>query len=155
MIDNVFFDTNIFVYAADKDSPEKRKRAMEIIDFHRTTKAVVISTQVLQEFYVTVTRKLKMPLSDEEAETSVRLLGKLPLVQIDKDMIVEAISLSRRHSFSLWDALIVEAAARGGCKKLLSEDMQDGMEVKGVAIENPFRDIPQKPARKKAKTKKK
>jgi predicted nucleic acid-binding protein len=155
MSDRVFFDTNIFVYATDIASESKRKRAMEIIDFHRESMSVVISTQVLQEYYVTVTRKFKTLLSENKAESAVRSLAKLPVIQIDKEMVLDAIRLSEKHSFSFWDALIVEAAARSGCKKLLSEDMRSGMKIRGLQIENPFVDITQKPAKKRTRAKKK
>ncbi len=141
MRDRHFFDTNIFVYSVDNAEEQKRKRALEIIDFHRSSGRVVISTQVLQEYYVAVTKKFNLFQDPSDAESAVRSLCKLPVVQIDKEMVVDAISLSRNHSFSFWDALIVETAARGGCKKLLSEDMQHGLEVRGLVIENPFIDL--------------
>jgi predicted nucleic acid-binding protein len=92
----------------------------------------------LQEFYVSVTRKLASPLPPEVAEARVRDFSWLPLVQVDPSLIVAAIARSRRLGFSFWDALIVEAALRAGAGRLLTEDLQDGQEIGGLRVENPF-----------------
>lgn len=93
---------------------------------------------MLKEFYVTVTRKLAKPLSDDEALDATRALGELPVVQVDAETIYAAISLSQRHRLSFWDALVIRAAVTGGCAVLFSEDLQHGQEIDGVRVENPF-----------------
>jgi predicted nucleic acid-binding protein len=100
-----------------------------------------LSTQVLQEFFVTVTRKLGKPLDFDQAFEATRDLAALPTVLIDSDMVLNAIELSERYQLSPWDALILEAARRAGCAALLSEDLQDGFRIDGLQVENPFRDL--------------
>lgn len=98
----------------------------------------VLSTQVVQEFYVAVTRKVAVPLQPEVAEDVVRNLSVLPVVRIGSEIILTAIGRSRRLQFSFWDALIVEAALTGGADRLLTEDLQHGQVIDGLRIENPF-----------------
>jgi predicted nucleic acid-binding protein len=100
----------------------------------------VISPQVLQEFFVTVTRKLASPLPAEEALETIRGLGELPVVITDAALVFEAAALSSRHQISLWDALILEAAHAACCEVVLSEDLQDGWRVGEVEVRNPFLD---------------
>ncbi len=138
MIDRIFLDTNILVYAFDDNHPRKKNRSLEILSGAGDNQQFVISTQVLQEFYVVVVRKLKRPLSQDDAESAVRRLVELPLVLIDSPMILSAIKVSREHGFSFWDSLIVQAALEGGCRKLLTEDIQHGRQVASVQIENPY-----------------
>lgn len=133
-----FVDTNVLVYAFDSDARGKRARASEILDSHGGERELVISTQVLQEFYVTVTRKLGAPLTPEGALASVRDLAKLPVVQIDPSAVLRAIELAQAHQVSLWDALILRAAADAGCDEVLTEDLHDGWQVVGVTVRNPF-----------------
>ncbi len=133
-----FFDTNVLVYLYDADAPEKQARAREVFESEATAGRALLSTQVLQEFYVTVTRKLAVPLSPETAEHIVHHLTALPIVQVDAQMVLSAIGRSRQRSFSFWDALIVEAALAGGAQCLMSEDLQDGQVIEGLGIENPF-----------------
>lgn len=96
----------------------------------------VVSTQVIQEFFVVSTRKLGV--SAETARRKVELLGEMDLVRIDLAMILSAIDLRRLHSLSFWDALIVRAASVAGCSIVLSEDIQHGQVIDGVRIKNPF-----------------
>ncbi|MFH2006877.1 MAG: PIN domain-containing protein [bacterium] len=135
----VFIDTNVLVYCYDEDEPEKRERALGIFEEPDTCWEPVLSTQVLQEFYVAVVRKLARPLDEAAAEQAVAQLARLPVVQIDAPMVLAAIALSRRHQLSLWDALILEAARSAGCPTLLTEDLQPGFRYQGVTVENPFR----------------
>lgn len=99
---------------------------------------LVISTQVLSEFYWTVTRKLRPPLPDSAAAEATRHLAALPLVTIDGEIILSAIDTAQHHQLALWDAMIVEAAVRSGCDRLLTEDLTDGQEIRGILIANPF-----------------
>lgn len=138
MSDRAFLDTNIVVYLFDDDSPERQARAGEILRADGETMELVLSTQVLQEFYVAVTRKLERPLAKEDALIAVQSLIELTVTQLDPDMIVSAIELSQAHSVSFWDALIVQTALSSGCQRLLTEDMQDGLRFGDLLVENPF-----------------
>lgn len=134
-----FFDTNVLVYLFDSASPERQGRARDVFSKRAQRDEVVLSTQVLQEFYVTVTRKLAPPLSADEAERLVRDFAAFPVVSTDAPLVGAAIALSRRHQLSLWDAMIVVAARAGGATELLTEDLQHGQVLEGVRIVNPFR----------------
>lgn len=133
-----FFDTNVLLYLFDNSEPQKKARAQEVLREETAAGRVVLSTQVLQEFYVNATRKLGSPLPSEVAEERVRDLSKLPLVRTDEDMVLSAIARSRELSLSFWDALIVEAALRAGADRLFTEDLQHGQTIDGLRIENPF-----------------
>lgn len=136
-----FVDTNVFGYLFQADEPEKQALAREISDSDQATRELVVSTQVLQEFYVTVTRKLAKPLSPEVAATATRTIGGYTVVRLDPAMVYRAIELSQRHVISLWDALILRAAIESDCEVVLTEDLQDGWQVEGIRVENPFRDV--------------
>ncbi len=133
-----FMDTNVLVYRFDHDEPAKRDRARQLLDESGGAGRLVLSTQVLQEFYVSVTRKLARPLSANDALEAVRHLSEFPVVQIDPDLITDAIVLSRDHQISFWDALILHAAVRGGCEEVCTEDLQDGWTILGLKVMNPF-----------------
>ncbi|MGH7483141.1 MAG: PIN domain-containing protein [Longimicrobiales bacterium] len=137
-----FLDTNVLVYLFDRDAPEKRASARRLIEREVTTGLAVLSTQVLQEFYVVVTRKLADPMEPAAAERAVKELAALPIVQTDTTLVLSGIARSRRDGFSLWDALIIEAALVGGCDRLYTEDLQHGRRVEGLTIENPFQGAP-------------
>lgn len=133
-----FLDTNVLVYSLDEDVPAKKGVAERLIAEESEAGRASLSTQVLQEFYVVVTRKLKRPLSPERAESAVRALSVLPVVQIDPPLILAAIGRARRYRLSFWDSLIVEAALAGGATTLYSEDLRDGLQIDGLTIRNPF-----------------
>jgi predicted nucleic acid-binding protein len=133
-----FFDTNVLVYADDKDAPAaKQRRAVELVAEHRRAGTGVVSLQVLQEYFVTVTRKLGVDA--DVARRKVELLAEFDVVTPDVTDVLAAIDLHRLHGISFWDALVLRAAKQSGCKVLLSEDLQDTREVDGVRILNPFR----------------
>ena len=138
MSDKVFFDTNVLVYAFDKSEPEKGIIARQLISDFGTDGNLVLSTQVLQEFYVVVTKIGKLMLSREEAENIVNEFAEFPLVQVDMAIISRAMKRHQSKIFSFWDSLIVEAALKLGCSQLLSEDMQDGLVIHSMTIRNPF-----------------
>jgi predicted nucleic acid-binding protein len=133
-----FFDTNVLVYLFDRDDVVKKDMAFARFEAEASAGRALLSTQVLQEFYVSVTRKLSVPLAPETAETVVRNLSLLPLVTIDTERILAAIHRGRMLRISFWDALIIEAALAGGANHLLSEDFQHGQMIEGLRIENPF-----------------
>lgn len=132
-----FVDTNVLVYASDADEPEKRHVARKALA-DAPAGTLVISTQVLVEYYVTVTRKLARALTVDDAAARVDELARLPVVISDTTLVQAAIATSRSATISLWDALIVEAARVGGCDRLLTEDLSAGSTIRGVRIENPF-----------------
>lgn len=132
-----FFDTNVIVYFIDEDEPEKREIARSLIEEHLVGGDGMISVQVLREFY-SATRKLRRPLSDEQAEDMVRYFSTFRTLPEDAGMILGAVRRSRELELSFWDALIVEAALKGGADRLLTEDLQDGRVIEGMKIENPF-----------------
>ena len=138
MSDRAFVDTNVLVYVFDHDEPEKQAVARRILRTLGETGSLVVGTQVLQEFYVTVTRKLARPLSAAQAELAVRGFAKFPVQRIDTPMVLDAIRRSRATNYSLWDTLIIEAALASGCRRLVSEGMQAGHDIDGLSIENPF-----------------
>ena len=133
-----FFDTNVLVYAADADEPDKQGTAIALFRRCVDAGAVLLSTQVLQEFYVTVTRKLARPLAPPAALEAMMKLAVLPLVTVTVDMIAAAAQLADRSRMSFWDALVVQAAVAGGAEVLYSEDLNHGSIVDGVRILNPF-----------------
>lgn len=133
-----FFDTNVLVYTADADAPDKQATAIALVRRCVDAGTILLSTQVLQEFYVTVTRKLARPLGPASALEAMMRLAALPLVMVTPEMIVAAAQLSNRGQMSFWDALVVRAAAAGGAEVLYSEDLSHGSIVDGVRIANPF-----------------
>lgn len=138
MSDRAFFDTNVLVYLFDEGSPDKQLRARELFDEHARTGRIVISPQVLQEFYVTVTRKLARPVVREDALATVTHLAAYPVVPVDSATVLRAIRLHQSASLSFWDALIVQAALEGNCARVFSEDLQDQRRFGDLTIENPF-----------------
>lgn len=133
-----FFDTNILVYMFDDDALVKKERACQLFETEASAGRAILSTQVLQEFYVSVTRKLAVPLDSESAEDVVRNLSVLPVIRIDTEKILAAIGRTRRMNVSFWDSLIIEAALAGGASRLFSEDLQHGRAIDGLKIQNPF-----------------
>ena len=133
----VFLDTTILVYAQDQDSPVERRRSREVIAALAQSGTGVISTQVLQEFYVTVTRKLGVaPLAAKRVLQTFKIFE---IVQASPDLIERAIDCSVLNTISFWDALIVAAAASSGCAIVYSEDLNPGQTIQGVRVEDPMR----------------
>ena len=133
-----FVDTNILVYAYDLSAGEKHEAAKRaLIDLWRNGTGIV-NTQVLQELYVTLTRKIFKPLETAAALEIVEDMTAWDVVVNDGASILDAARLERRANLSFWDALIVVAAAKGGAEVLISEDLPSGRTLEGVRIENPF-----------------
>jgi predicted nucleic acid-binding protein len=133
-----FVDTEVLVYAHDRSETRKQSIAQVLLDGLWRTRNGVLSTQVLQEFYVVATRKFDPPMRRGAAREIVALYGQWPIVQVDVALVLAASKLEERHGFSFWDALVVEAARRCGATRLLTEDLQAGRRIGGVSIENPF-----------------
>lgn len=137
--DRAFLDTNVLVYLFDHDEPAKTRRARELLAQAKPGE-LVLSAQVLSEFFVVVTRKLKRPLDPVVALRAVDWLSLLRVVALDPALVKAAIQTSSSSQISYWDALIVASAAAGGCARLLSEDLNDDQLIGSVRVENPFRD---------------
>jgi predicted nucleic acid-binding protein len=131
-----FFDTNILVYADDISSPAKQKKAVALVSEHLLRGTAVVSLQVLQEYFVAATRKLKV--SPDLAQRKVEILGRGKVVRFEPSDLVAAIELHRLIHISFWDALIVHAARSAGALTLYSEDLQGGSFIGGVRVVNPF-----------------
>jgi predicted nucleic acid-binding protein len=138
MSDKHFIDTNILVYAHDSATPDKQKKAQEVIFEGLRNGTGVISTQVLSEFYVTVTKKIKKPLSSQAAGKEVLLLSRLETVDVDRSLIFRAIEIEQKWHLNYWDALIVAAAEAAECARLISEDFHDGRKFGSLHIQHIF-----------------
>ena len=134
-----FVDANVVVYAADESPAERLKHDAAVELLAHDPENLVVSTQVLQEFYHVVTRKLEKPLDPQRAAAATLALTKLDVVGSDAEMVLAAIDTSRSAQLSIWDSLIIEAARRASCERVLSEDLADGQTIRGVRIQNPFR----------------
>jgi predicted nucleic acid-binding protein len=132
-----FVDTNILIYAHDLDAKEKHRAAREALDELWANRTGVISTQVLQEFYVTVTQKLAKPLSKRVARTIVDTY-LIWCVDITPAEIAAAFRIEDEARIGFWDALICATAMKSGAERILSEDLNVGQRITGIRIENPF-----------------
>ena len=131
---SVFVDTNVFVYLYDHADPEKQRIARGVLT--EQPEEIVISTQVLAEFFWVVTRKLD--LDPRTAREGVRQMAMLRVVPVDHRLVLRATDTALSARLSIWDALIVEAAATAGSDRLLTEDLNDGQTIRDVQIVNPF-----------------
>ncbi len=134
-----FFDTNILVYTDDKSAPTRQRRALDLVAAHRRAGTGAVSMQVLQEYFVAVTRKLGV--DPRVARRKMELLAEFDVAVPEVADILAAIDLHRLHGFSFWDCLIIRSAKQSGCRVLLTEDLQESREVDGVRIANPFVNI--------------
>lgn len=132
----VFIDTNIFVCTLDKNEPKKRKQARNVlkrvVDAHQT----VVSTQVIQEFYVVASTKLKADRS--LVKNMVHNFRNMEIVNNDLGLIEQAIDIALISQLSFWDSLIVAAAEKANCELILSEDMSSGGIYRGVTVIDPL-----------------
>lgn len=133
----VFVDTNVLVYAHDLDAGTRQRTAHTLLLKLAQDRTGVLSMQVLQEFYVTATRKLIKPLPKTEARAIVEDFGHWCISTSPAD-IKQAFRIEDESRISFWDALIVAAAVRAGAIRILSEDLNPGQTIEGVLIENPF-----------------
>jgi predicted nucleic acid-binding protein len=137
--DKVFVDTNVLVYAYDLDAGRKRLIALDIMKDLWVSGLGVLSTQILQEFFVTVTRKISSPVDLSSARATIKRLSKWNTVIINVETIIEATELQERHKYSFWDSLVIAAAVEGGATAVISEDLGESHKIKGVTIRNPFK----------------
>ncbi len=139
MPDKVFLDTNILVYAFDRDDARRQKIAAELMERHLRNRTGVLSLQVLQEFFVVITRKIKVPLDPSKARQLVADFLRHDVVEVSAIHLLEAMDLSISAKISFWDALVVVTAARAGCKTVYTEDLRCDSTVAGVRVVNPFK----------------
>lgn len=132
----VFVDTNVLIYADDTRDAAKQLRAREWLLMLWEQRSGRLSTQVLNEYYVNVTRKLGLAQGDARAK--VRRFQLWQPWQMDHQTVETAWGVEARFGLSYWDSLIVAAAAQSGCTHLLSEDLQHGQQIDAVTIINPF-----------------
>ncbi len=133
---NCLLDTNVLVYAAAGRGAEeaKRKQAVELIE----NVEFGLSAQVLQEFYVTVVRKIEVPLSAAQALEWIEQFDAFPCVAIDRALVKIAMELSELYQISYWDGAVIAAAETLGAKTLFSEDLNHGQLYGSVQVVNPF-----------------
>ena len=139
MNDRAFLDTNILVYAYDTHEPEKQMMAQAILAEGIKKENLVLSVQVLGEFFNVVTRHIKSPMSPDEAQDVIKTISLLPVQDIDLNMVNRAIDTHRIYQISYWDSLIVAAAERMDCTTILSEDLNDGQMYHDILIRNPLK----------------
>jgi predicted nucleic acid-binding protein len=143
MTARVFVDTNVLVYQLDTREPEKQAKARAWIDRLWSTRGGRVSSQVLQELYVTLTHKLAPGLEREAAQKVVQALWAWQPVLIDERVFAIAWAVQERFGLSWWDALIVAAARMAECSHLLTEDLQHGQDFGDLRVVNPFKISPE------------
>lgn len=138
MSDKAFIDTNILVYARDKGAGAKQLKAESLIGDLWESRRGRVSIQVLNEYFVTVTRKLKPGMTMREAWADVVSLRAWEPVPMDWPLLEKGQRVLREHDLSWWDALVIAAAATAGCQVLYSEDLGAGRIYGDVRVVNPF-----------------
>jgi predicted nucleic acid-binding protein len=134
-----FVDTNILIYAEDRDAKAKHRAARDLVVDLWNRRDGVVSVQVLQEFYVTATRKLKKLLAASRAKEIVEEYLTWTVIDNTGPMLLDAIELQRKAQLSFWDALIVQAAIQAGCDRLYSEDLNAGQRFGSLVVINPLK----------------
>jgi predicted nucleic acid-binding protein len=133
-----FVDANVLVYAFDSSAGAKQTAAKRLLERLWESGTGCVSVQVLQEFFVTVTRKVAKPLSIDEATDRVREFATWKVFAPTADDVLGAIGLQKQVQISFWDAMVVRAAAESGCDVLWTEDLSDGQLLRGVRVRDPF-----------------
>lgn len=135
-----FVDANVLVYAFDASAGRKQRAAQALLERLWESNTGCVSVQVLQEFFVTVTKKVAQPLPVEQAKARIGELKAWRVFAPTADDVLAAIDLHAEARVGFWDALIVLAAAESGCDVLWTEDLSDGQVMRGVRVRNPFAD---------------
>lgn len=133
-----FVDANVLVYAFDASAGRKQQAAQALLERLWEHSTGCVSVQVLQEFFVTVTKKVAKPLAVADATARIRELSTWRVFAPTADDVLDAIGLHATAQIGFWDAMIVLAAAESGCEVLWTEDLNDGQSLRGVRIRNPF-----------------
>lgn len=134
-----FVDTNVLVYAHDRSAGRKHEIAKELVKRLWESRQGCLSVQVLQEFYVTVTRKVAQPIQPEEAAVLIRDLSYWRIHTPMAQDVLSAIDLQTYYRISFWDAMVIHSALCLGCGVIWSEDLSDGQMYHQVTVKNPFR----------------
>lgn len=138
MKDKCFVDTNILVYAHDLDAGSKQETAKKWITQLWESGTGVLSTQVIHEFYVTITRKISKPLTQSEVRGLIKTYFAWEIVTNDLEIFLQATENETNYKLSFWDALIIAAASSTNASILITEDLNHGQMIEGVQIQNPF-----------------
>ena len=136
--DRTLVDTNVLIYAHDVDAGRKHEVAKHLLRTLWDERAGILSTQVLQEFYVNATRKIRKPLTKAEARGVVDTYAPWCVDGITTKNLSAAFQIEDQARIGFWDALIIAVAARAGARRLVSEDLNAGQSIAGVTIHNPF-----------------
>ena len=136
MTGKYFLDTNFLVYCFSEDEPEKRKKCLDILARAKDEASFVISTQVLNEFAAVMIKKFNQ--SPIEVKAIIKDLSLFEVVNMDTELILEAIDIHILHQISYWDSLIISGAKSARCAVILTEDLNHDQEVAGVKVQNPF-----------------
>ncbi len=137
-----FVDANVLVYAFDGSAARKQQAARLLLERLWESSTGCLSVQVLQEFFVTVTKKVAKPLPVDEAAARIREFAAWRVFAPSAEDVLAAIDLHARVKIGFWDAMIVLAASESGCDVLWTEDLSDGQLLRGVRVRNPFTDRP-------------
>ena len=138
MTDRVFVDTTVLIYAHDLDAGLKHNRAVSIVSDLWEKENGILSVQVVQEFYVNVTRKISRPLTPASARGLIQNYLAWHVETNEPSTVLLASEIGERNLLSFWDALIVASASKAGADRILSEDLNHGQVIEGILIENPF-----------------
>ncbi|MGB1108963.1 MAG: PIN domain-containing protein [Gammaproteobacteria bacterium] len=133
-----FVDTNILIYAHDRDAGPRHERARELVRRLWLDGGGVISVQVLQEFYVNITRKIPRPLTLPGARELIEAYRSWQVESPTPDTVLAASEIQERNQLSFWDAMIIATAVRAGVETLYSEDLNHGQVIEGIRVENPL-----------------
>lgn len=140
MTADCFLDTYVLIYAYDLEAQDKHQKAKDIVYSFWNDRGALISTQVLQEFYVNVTSKIPHPLSLATARSIIEQYQVWPVITNTTESVVRASEIQERYQLSFWDSLIISSAEKGGAKTILSEDFSHDQSIVGIRIQNPFLD---------------
>lgn len=138
MNDRTFIDTNIVLYSKDARDSRKQSIADELVAQGIREGTLVVSTQVLNEFYVNATQKLDPGMSREDARTVCRSLSAVSCEPVTNETMAKAWSIQDRFALSWWDSLIVASALLARCSRLVTEDLQGGLQIDWLLVVNPF-----------------
>ena len=133
---SVFFDTNILVYCTDTSAPKKQAIARALVSTASASGDAMVSTQVLIELFNVLTRKQQMPAAN--AQTLIAAYSAWSVIPSDAALVTAAIEKSMHHQLSIWDAMAIEAALRGGAQTLYTEDLTHGQRFDALTVANPF-----------------
>jgi predicted nucleic acid-binding protein len=138
MTGSTFVDTNILVYARDAAFPKKQGAAIGLLEEIWKNRRGRISVQVCNEYFVTVTRKLKPGMDEASAWEDIAALSAWDPLPLDYGTLVKAREGQTLYGLSWWDALIVASAYQGECERIASEDLADGQRYFGIRVVNPL-----------------